>query len=180
MKTQMEKFKKLVQLSKGNKSDWAEKAKYRIDNADVLKAVSNSSLNALRIMREKKITKNTLASMTGLSIDEINSFLKANQVISPDIVARIETVLAPLAEKTPRKRKIKSEKVLESTIVPDAEREESHLDEYHTPKSLPIEPSESPKNFDDLSFNDILHESERHGRLRERFGVDKEAGSPEE
>ncbi|QXP74666.1 helix-turn-helix transcriptional regulator [Tenacibaculum sp. AHE15PA] len=112
-KNRKEIIAKLNTLTKGNKSQWLEDAKYRADNQEWLKKSQAIALKILRKLRENKTNQIApsnqaqLASQLGVSAQQISKWVKGKENFTLETIYKLEAVLSiSLMETTKAQTKI--------------------------------------------------------------------------
>ena len=76
-----------------NKSNWFEKSQYREDNRDWIKYSQAVALKILLALREQNISKNEIADKLGISLHEVNNYVKGTENFTLQTISKLETTL---------------------------------------------------------------------------------------
>ncbi|RFC54636.1 helix-turn-helix domain-containing protein [Brumimicrobium aurantiacum] len=99
-KNKKEILAKLNTLTKGNKSQWLEDAKYRADNQEWLKKSQAIAFKILRKLRENKtkqvIPSNQaqLAQQLDVSAQQVSKWVKGKENFTLETISKLEAVLS--------------------------------------------------------------------------------------
>ena len=85
--------KKLGELSNGESSAWAEKAKWRRENRDWLKKSQAIAFEVLGALDEKKLTQKKLADLMKVTPQYINNIVKGRENLTLETIAKLEKTL---------------------------------------------------------------------------------------
>jgi transcriptional regulator with XRE-family HTH domain len=84
---------KLSALASGRQSGWLEDAKSRKENQAWLRRSQQIALKILRTLRARKLTQTELATVLGVSPQQISKIVKGQENLTLETVSRLETAL---------------------------------------------------------------------------------------
>jgi len=90
MKTNIPAENKLKKLASKEKSNWAKKAQWRIDNESWLATSNIVALHLLSYKRHNNITTNELSKRLNISVEKLKLILKGNENLTLKTIAKIE------------------------------------------------------------------------------------------
>ena len=85
--------RKLGELSKGESSTWAEKAKWRKENRAWLKKSQAIAFEVLEALDEKQLTQKKLAALMSVTPQYINNIVKGRENLTLETIAKLENAL---------------------------------------------------------------------------------------
>lgn len=83
----------LTEIISKEKSNWKDKAKYRLTNKSWLDKSASIALKILKHLKENNINQKQLAEMIEVSPQYVNKILKGNENLSLETIAKIESAL---------------------------------------------------------------------------------------
>ncbi len=85
--------KKLGELSKGESSEWGEKAQWRRENRAWLKKSQAIAFEVLEALDEKKLTQKKLADLMNVTPQYVNNIVKGHENLTLETIAKLEKAL---------------------------------------------------------------------------------------
>lgn len=76
-----------------NNSNWFEKSDFRIDNKVWIKYSQKIAFKILIALREQNLSKNDIADKLGVSLHEVNNYVKGNENFTLQTISKLENAL---------------------------------------------------------------------------------------